>query len=71
MECIVCNSTLSDKVERSLHPFCSMRCKAVDLGKWLAEDYSISTPLFSENQMEKNENNGKEGAKNGNSDLLH
>ncbi len=26
-------------------PFCSSRCKAVDLGKWLNEAYVISTPL--------------------------
>ena len=26
-------------------PFCSARCKLVDLGKWLDEDYKISDPL--------------------------
>jgi hypothetical protein len=26
-------------------PFCSERCKLVDLGKWLNEDYRISEPL--------------------------
>jgi hypothetical protein len=26
-------------------PFCSPRCKAIDLGKWLNEEYRISTPL--------------------------
>lgn len=26
-------------------PFCSKRCKSVDLGKWLNEEYRISTPL--------------------------
>ncbi len=25
----------------SLYPFCSVRCKWVDLGKWLREDYTI------------------------------
>ncbi len=24
------------------HPFCSERCKLIDLGKWLGEDYRIS-----------------------------
>ncbi len=34
-------------------PFCSERCKALDLGKWLNEEYVISTPLpdFSELEM--------------------
>ena len=26
-------------------PFCSARCKALDMGKWLNEEYVISTPL--------------------------
>ena len=26
-------------------PFCSSRCKMVDLGKWLGEDYKITEPL--------------------------
>ena len=26
-------------------PFCSARCKAIDLGKWFSEDYRISAPL--------------------------
>ncbi len=26
-------------------PFCSARCKAVDLAKWLNEEYTISTSL--------------------------
>lgn len=26
-------------------PFCSERCKLVDLGKWLNEEYRVSEPL--------------------------
>jgi len=26
-------------------PFCSRRCKLVDLGKWLNEEHAISEPL--------------------------
>jgi endogenous inhibitor of DNA gyrase (YacG/DUF329 family) len=26
-------------------PFCSARCKAADLAKWLNEEYKISAPL--------------------------
>lgn len=26
-------------------PFCSKRCRAVDLGKWLEEGYRISEPI--------------------------
>jgi len=26
-------------------PFCSARCKTIDLGAWSAEEYTISRPL--------------------------
>ncbi|MYE87390.1 DNA gyrase inhibitor YacG [Candidatus Poribacteria bacterium] len=26
-------------------PFCSARCKSIDLGKWFGEEYKISAPL--------------------------
>jgi len=29
-------------------PFCSHRCKLVDLGKWLGEEHRISEPLSSD-----------------------
>lgn len=29
-------------------PFCSPRCKTIDLGKWLGEEYRFSEPLDDE-----------------------
>ena len=29
-------------------PFCSKRCKLIDLGKWLGEEHAISEPLTPE-----------------------
>ncbi len=26
-------------------PFCSERCKLIDLGRWLSEDYRLKVPL--------------------------
>jgi endogenous inhibitor of DNA gyrase (YacG/DUF329 family) len=26
-------------------PFCSARCKMIDLGKWMGEEYRVSEPL--------------------------
>ena len=47
-------------------PFCSPRCKLADLGKWLAEDYTISEPLrpdhFDEFTDIDPENSGSGGA---------
>jgi endogenous inhibitor of DNA gyrase (YacG/DUF329 family) len=27
-------------------PFCSERCKLIDLGKWCSGEYTISTPIY-------------------------
>lgn len=33
-------------------PFCSKRCKLVDLGKWLGEENAVSEPLQPEHLKE-------------------
>lgn len=37
--------------ESPYRPFCSERCKLADLGKWLDEDYRISSPLEDESDQ--------------------
>lgn len=39
--CPVCSQPVAALRENEAFPFCSLRCKRVDLGRWLAEDYSI------------------------------
>ena len=41
-------------------PFCSVRCKMVDLGKWLGEEYKISEPLRPDHFAEYEEQTGAE-----------
>jgi endogenous inhibitor of DNA gyrase (YacG/DUF329 family) len=41
--CPICKKIVSRKGE--YFPFCSGRCKTVDLGAWAAEDYVISRPV--------------------------
>ena len=41
-------------------PFCSSRCKMVDLGKWLGEEYKISEPLRPDHLAEYEEQTGAE-----------
>ncbi len=36
-------------------PFCSKRCKMVDLGKWFEESNKISEPLSAEHFLEEEE----------------
>jgi endogenous inhibitor of DNA gyrase (YacG/DUF329 family) len=44
IKCPICGRE-NDFFENPTGPFCSARCKLVDLGKWLGEDYRISEPL--------------------------
>jgi hypothetical protein len=47
-------------------PFCSHRCKMIDLGKWLGGEHMISEPLRAEHfaAMEKEENGSLDGSAN-------
>ena len=33
-------------------PFCSERCRLLDLGKWASEEYKVSEPLASLSDIE-------------------
>jgi uncharacterized protein len=47
--CPICKSVVEDAPEdHEYRPFCSGRCKLVDLGNWLGEKYRISRPLLPE-----------------------
>jgi uncharacterized protein len=44
--------TLSDFSPLNLYrPFCSERCKLIDLGVWASEGYRIPTPIQSDAQL--------------------
>ena len=43
-ECPTCRRIGAWLMEKSA-PFCSDRCRLVDLGKWLNEEHSIAEPL--------------------------
>jgi len=49
-ECPTCNKilTISKSGEAPYRPFCSLRCKMIDLGRWLDGTYTISEPATPE-----------------------
>jgi len=52
MKCPICKKPV--KLSDPEAPFCSERCREVDLGNWAMEKYVISTPalhLFDENRQ--------------------
>ena len=42
-ECPICKTPVEPDSEQA--PFCSKRCRQIDLGKWLGGDYTISRPV--------------------------
>jgi uncharacterized protein len=34
-------------------PFCSERCRLIDLGKWASDGYVVSTPIFDPDEPEQ------------------
>jgi len=43
MKCPICKKEISENAE--FFPFCSDRCRIIDLGNWASEKYVISTPI--------------------------
>lgn len=42
MRCPICKKPVS--LDSPESPFCSDRCRTIDLGKWSSEEYVISSP---------------------------
>lgn len=58
LKCPICGKP-SDFNAPPLGPFCSDRCKMVDLGTWLSEDYKLTEPLRPDHLMEYEEMTGE------------
>ncbi|MBQ9873374.1 MAG: DNA gyrase inhibitor YacG [Thermoguttaceae bacterium] len=43
MRCPICGKVVPPDAPESALPFCSARCKTIDLKRWADEEYSIET----------------------------
>jgi len=50
--CPICNKEVDFNTSNKYRPFCSKRCRLIDLGQWINESYTIS-----ENSTNNFENN--------------
>ena len=39
--CPICRKSVQARAKNASFPFCSERCRQVDLGKWLNEEYAL------------------------------
>ncbi len=43
MRCPICGKNFSREDPKVALPFCSPRCKSIDMKRWLGEEYSLET----------------------------
>jgi endogenous inhibitor of DNA gyrase (YacG/DUF329 family) len=41
LRCPICKKEILPRARNPQFPFCSVRCRAVDLGKWVGEEYRV------------------------------
>jgi endogenous inhibitor of DNA gyrase (YacG/DUF329 family) len=51
-KCPICGASTDSQTSADF-PFCSERCKDIDLGNWATEKYKISEPAFDEDELER------------------
>jgi endogenous inhibitor of DNA gyrase (YacG/DUF329 family) len=51
-QCPICSAPTDSQTSADF-PFCSERCKDIDLGNWATEKYKISEPAFDEDELER------------------
>lgn len=55
LPCPRCGKPAPFAPENPWRPFCSERCKAIDLGKWAAEEYRVPAEEEPEESSERSE----------------
>ena len=53
MKCPICKKDVA--LNDPYVPFCSERCKLIDLGNWASEKYVISTPVEQQEEVDDDE----------------
>jgi len=48
--CPICKTPTDSKTHGDF-PFCSERCRLLDLGAWAAEKYVVTEPIFDEEEI--------------------
>ena len=51
LRCPTCRTVVPSTSEDA--PFCSDRCRRIDLGKWASGDYKISSPILDPDLLEE------------------
>ena len=50
--CPICKRATDSELDKDF-PFCSERCRLLDLGAWASEKYVVSDPVFDETELDE------------------
>ena len=50
--CPICNRPALPRAQNAAAPFCTPRCKLIDLGNWFDEKYAVPAPEGEDSQEE-------------------
>jgi endogenous inhibitor of DNA gyrase (YacG/DUF329 family) len=74
-KCPICDGVVKPRAENPSFPFCTARCKTIDLGKWMNEEYRIPTPVGDDELDEDDDGGASDGSSDGssktNEDMRH
>jgi len=56
--CPICEKPVDSAIHPDF-PFCSERCRLLDLGNWAAEKYVVSDPILDESEPEETKTNDR------------
>lgn len=69
--CPICKKATDSEKDPDF-PFCSERCRTLDLGAWSSEKYVVSDPIFDEEEIPKADRRTlREGARKDNDETIH
>jgi endogenous inhibitor of DNA gyrase (YacG/DUF329 family) len=56
LKCPICKKPTDSETTEEF-PFCSARCRELDLGNWATEKYKVAAPNMDESELEEIESN--------------
>jgi uncharacterized protein len=68
--CPICKKP-TDSQNDSEFPFCSARCRLLDLGAWSAENYVVSDPIFDEEELSTADKRALQPGKGKSDEIIH
>jgi len=68
--CPICKKP-TDSATDADFPFCSDRCRLMDLGAWAAESYVVSDPIFDEEDLPEADRRAPQEHGHDNDDTIH